>query len=982
MSISSHDVAFREGETVQGFEFRRVCPLPRMRSVAYELEHVRSGLRVLHVHNDDAENLFSIALRTPPRDDTGIAHILEHSVLCGSRKFPVKDPFVAMTRMSMATFINAMTGSDYTVYPVASNVRRDLFNLADVYWDAVFHPLLTESTFRQEGHHLDFADRRDLESALRVSGVVYNEMKGAYSNPDRFVMQRLLSELFPDTPYGRSSGGDPDAIPDLTYDAFLEFHRRHYRPENAFVFLYGDIPTGDHLEFLEARLDGQEREGFRLELPPQPRWDSPRERTASFASDEATASRTFHHLAWIVGDSTDVRDVLSLAVLGEMLLGNPAAPLHRALVESRLGENLTPSAFFTLGLDSAFLVGIRGSEPERRAAFCELVHETLTRSAQEGFSRARIESAFHQYAYETLEITARYPLETAMHAYAQWIHGGDPLGYLRTEELLESIRTEMLGDASMPGRLIRERLLGNPHRLTQTCRPDPDLRRRREQDHATRLDSYRRTLSRGALERIAEEADRLEEEQSRPSPPEAIATLPQLRVSDLPREPIRIPSAVETLAGGVTGIRNDVFSNGVDYLQLAFDLSGLAPELWEYLPLYGRCVAKMGAAGRDFAATAERVAATTGGVSFSPAAAGHAVDTEAIERRGTFSMKTLDGRMDEALEVFEDLVFELDLRDEKRLRDVVVQERATYRSHVLSSGNVYATRSAARGLGPLGALGYRMYGVLQPRLYRDLAEDFAERREELVARLEAIRDHLRGGARFVFSFTGSTRGYERVREAAGRFAAARPADPPAAVDPRALALEPLAPTGYAVPVDMAFCSLCFPAPHRCVSSAAALEVGGLLLSRGYLWDEVRAKGGAYGVRCEWNGGSKWWTLSSYRDPRVRETLDIFRTLADHVRGECWPSEDVQSSIIGVAKDAMRPVRPDSATGLALWRHLCGETPELREERYRALLDLRPGEVREALLEVLEAGLPQGRSAVVGSRERLGGVADLAVEDLV
>jgi len=1003
------------GDRVRGFAFRRVTPLPHMRSVAYELEHVRTRARILHVHNDDTENLFAVAFRTPPADDTGLTHILEHSVLAGSERFPLKDPFVVLTRSSMATFINAMTGIDYTVYPVASNVRRDLFNLAEVYWDAVFHPLLSLETFRREGHHLDFANRADRSSPLVVSGIVYNEMKGAYSSPDRFVTQEIFQRLYPTTCYGRSSGGDPRSIPNLTYDQFVDYYRRHYRPDNAFVFLYGDIPTEEHLAFLESRFAALEPGAPEAVFEREPAWDEPRRFVSAYPVGRADPvdRRTFHYVSWLAGDSRDVRDVLTLGILGELLVGTPAAPLYRALVESRLGEHLGSSGFFTHGLDSGFLVGLRGSEPDRAEAFERVVFDTLERCADEGFAPERVASAFHQYAYMTLEIGSRYPLQVSMSAYAQWLHGVDPLGYFRAQETLETIRDSIEGDPDLFPRLIRERLLGNAHRLSLTAAPDPEWNARRDAEQAASLESLRERLSARELDRIAEEASELERLQETPDPPEVVAKLPFLRVADLPREPTPLPVSREERGGGVTVLRSDVFANGVSYLRLSLDLASLPAELWEWMPLYARCVSKMGAGGDDFARTAERAAESTGDLRMSPATCGHASDSAACVLRATFAMKTLADSADDALALLGDVVRDLDLDDTDRLRDVLLQERATHRAQVPSAGHVYAVRRAVRGFGPLGGLADRLYGLAQPRLATRLADDLDAGVEEAAERLRAIREILRRETRMTVSFTGDDNVHDRVVAAVDRLrrlaesergapdstprsasgsasgsasaSASGSAIAPAATAPEDLALEAIARSGLAAPVDVAFDALAFPAPHesaaRDAGQGAALRVGALLLARGHLWEEIRAKGGAYGVRCAWNAFGGWWVLSSYRDPRILETLDVFERIPAWLESRTWPREEVERTIIAAAKDADPPIRPEAATSLALWRRLQGETDEILRERHASLLALDPDSVREAILEVFRAGMPRARVAVVAARERLE-AAGLPVEDLM
>ncbi len=977
------ETAHAVGDRVAELDVRRVETLPHMGSIAYELEHPASGARMLHVHNHDSENLFSIALRTLADDDSGTPHILEHSVLSGSKKFPVKDPFVIMTRMSMATFINAMTGIDYTVYPVASNVRKDLFNLADVYWDAVFHPALSPETFKQEGHHLNFADRSDPASPLVISGVVYNEMRGAYSVPERCVSQHMLRELFPDTPYGLSSGGDPLAIPNLTYEAFLDFYQRYYRPENAYIFVYGDIPTAEYATFVSERLQGYAREDLRVGAAAQPRWDAPRRTVCEYpvASSDPTEQRTFHEMAWLTGDALDVHDVLRLSVVGELLVGTSAAPLHRALIESKLGENLTASSFFTFGLDSGFLVGLKGSEPDRCEAFERVVLETLERCARDGFPQDQVDAAFHQFAYVTLEINARYPLMTAMNAYSLWLHGADPLGYLRAQEALDSIRDEMRRDPDLAARIVRERLLDNPHRLTVTGRPEPGLSLRRDEELAASLAARRGALTDDQLALIRAEADELQRLQDTPNSEEALATLPRLHVADLPKRPKHIATSRIEVADGLEILRNDVFSNGVNYLRISADLAALPEELWRFMPLFGRCIAKMGAAGDDYVRMAERTAASTGALWFAPGLAGHATDPDACVRRGTFAMKTLDDRVETALGVLRDRIFELDLEDRDRLRDVLLQEKAAYRTQAGTQGHVYATRIATRGFGAIGGLMERVNGATQPRLALELSDAFDEHVDATIARLERIREHLLTAPTWTASFTGSPEAYARIESTLAAWNGERGREERDPVTLESLELAEVKRQGLAAPVDVAYCATAMPAPHASSIDDVGLEIGGLLLARGHLWDEVRAKGGAYGVRCAWSGASKWWVMSSYRDPRIEETLALFAGIADHVREANWSRDEIERTIIAGAKDAEQPIRPESATEAALWRHLQGATPEFREARHAAMLRLDAKGVRTRVLAALDAGLPRANVAVVASRERLE-AAGFPVDDLM
>lgn len=452
MSKTPPPIVYQTPAQVHGFNLNRVTALPGIRANAYEFEHAKSGARLLHLHADDAENLFSVIFPTPPRDSAGLPHILEHAVLGGSRKFPVKEPFFEMVKMSMATFINAMTATDFTVYPVSSNVKQDFFNLADVYFDAVFHPQLTLETFRREGHHWALKNNADVTSDLIIKGIVYNEMKGVYSNPESTMYRRSVQTLFPDTPYSHDSGGDPVEIPSLTYEDFLRFHRVLYHPGNALIFLYGDIPTAESLKFLDERLSEFSRQPRPdTSIPKQPRWTSPRKGTLPYpvGRDEKTDAKTFITLTWIVGDAIEPKDVSDWELLHQVLLGNEAAPLKKAIIESRLGSDLSYSGYGSTGHEATFRVSLKGSEADRAEAFLDLVERTLSSIAETGvgLERERVEAAFQQLTYQHLEIQSQYPMGLMWAASGTWIYGKDPLTFLhrpsiskRAENVMRRIR--------------------------------------------------------------------------------------------------------------------------------------------------------------------------------------------------------------------------------------------------------------------------------------------------------------------------------------------------------------------------------------------------------------------------------------------------------------------------------------------------------------------------------------------------------------
>jgi presequence protease len=956
-------------ERFDGFLVQRVTRLEKLRSTSYELLHEQSGARILHLHNDDAENLFSVTFPTPPSDDTGVPHILEHSVLAGSRRYRVKDPFFEMVKCSMATFINAMTGSDYTVYPVASNVRQDFYNLAEVYWDAVFHPLLPEKTFEREGHHLEFADKKDTASDLIIKGIVYNEMKGARSSPESKVSDLIEKKLWPDTPYGKDAGGDPDIIPELTWQGLRDFHRRFYQPANAFIFLYGDIPTADHLEFLRPRLTELAGTAIHVQLLPQPRWKEPRviKDVYPVAPTDETAGKTFIVLNWLTGSGIDASELFAFSALERILLGNQSAPLRKALIDSKLGEDLSHSGFWANGIDTSFHVGLKGTEPDRADRVLKLVRDTLTEVADRGVTREQFDSALQQLAYRYLEIAPSYPLHLMGYVNSMWMHGADPLTLLHAENHIQKLKDDFAANPRLFSDLIRKKLVDNTHRLMLVVQPDREIQPRKDTEFAQKMKKLKASKTSAELDHIRHNQEELDALLDQPNSPEAIASLPQLRVKDLPPKPRHISTSVENLPGGGVLLRSDVFANGVNYLQVSFDLTGLPPELYPYLPLFGDCIHKMGAAGQDYSAIAQRVAACTGGIGFSAAISSRVDDPDKIIRQATFTTKFLDDKANDALSLLRDLIFEIDPRDVPRLKDVLLQSRAHNRMRPTSDGMGLALRHAARGINVEGHLHEILGGVPQIHLFEKITEAAPD---PLLERIDAIRKFLLNPARMNVSFTGADKPAGLLRNRLTEWSAAMQPSPirDIATDFQPWTSPPR--EGLAAPMNVAYCTTVMPSRHISHPDAPRLAVAARLLSLGYVLEEVRFKGTAYGGGCGYNGTGRIWTFNSYRDPWINRTLDVYSASLKHVKEANWSQGDVDRAIIGTAKEGERPIRPPQASGTALSRYLSGDTPERRNARHAAMLDVTVADVRRVLIEQFESNWSKASVCVTSSRTKL------------
>jgi presequence protease len=947
------------------FTLHRTTPLPGLRSTAYEIRHDPTGARILHLHNDDPENLFSVVFPTPPPDDTGVPHILEHSVLAGSRKYRVKDPFFEMVKSSMATFINAMTGSDYTVYPVASNVKQDFYNLAEVYWDAVFHPLLTEQTFLREGHHLELTP----EGQLIIKGIVYNEMKGAKSSPEAKVWDLIEKNLWPDTPLGRDSGGDPDHIPELTWQGLRRFHHTFYHPTNAYIFLYGDIPTQDHLKFLSHRLAEFQKQDSAPAIPPQPRWKTPRTVSDGYpvAPTDATEGKSFIVLNWLVGNATDTATLFQLGALERILLGNQAAPLRKAIIDSKLGQDLTHSGASSNGADAVFHIGIKGSETARTADFEKLVLSTLKQIADQGVSPDQFDAAIQQLQYRYLEISPSFPLHLMNGAYAMWLHKADPLELFHAKEHIETLKKSFAADPNLFGKFIRQRFLENTHRLTVIAHPDREIQAKKDAEFTEKMTKLKAALSPSQLAEISKNQTELEAILNAPNSPEAIASLPQLQVKDLPRKPKHIPTTIEKLPGGATFLNNDVFANGVNYLLINFDLTALPLDLVPYLSLFSDAVQKMGAANQDFIQIAQRIAAHTGGVAFSPAFHTRVDNPTTLLATGTFSIKFLDDHTQPALDILRDLMFTLDPTDVPRLKDILLQSRAAQRTRPQHDGMGLALRHAASGFNREAYLNEIAGGLPLIRLFEKITDGPTD---QVIANLNRLGDVLQTATPVTASFTGSPKVLDQVRKNIQSWTQSmRAGSAPTTL--RDITPIPDVPRrGLAAPMNVAYCTAVLPAPHMTNPDAPALAVATRLLALNYILEEVRFKGTAYGGSCGYNPTAGLFTFSSYRDPWINRTLDVYANSLNHIRQADWTQGDVDRNIIGSAKEGERPIRPPQASGTALMRHLTGDTKDLRESRHAALLETNLKDVKRVLTNQFESHATQAQICVVSSREKL------------
>jgi len=957
------------GESLLGFRVDAVTELPDVRARAYECTHLATGARLLHLHCNDQENMYAIAFRTTPSDSTGVAHILEHSVLAGSKRYPVKDAFNELSKGTLHTFLNAMTWPDRTVYPVCSAVRPDFWNLASVYTDLVLHPLLSEQTFRQEGHHLEFADLENPESDLVVSGVVYNEMKGAYSSPDRVVYKAVQEALYPDTCYGIDSGGDPEHIPDLTYEQFRNFHESYYSPSNARWYLYGDLPLADHLAFVGQQLQGFGATAVRSEIQLQARWTAPRRVQSSYpiAPEENAAGKTFINVSWMLDSAAKPDQVLLFDVLREALLGTAASPLRKALVDSGLGQDLSPvSGHDTDFQQTLFSAGLRGCEPDSADAVEKLVLGSLERVVQDGLDPQLLQAAFHQIEFRGLEIVPPFPVMLLMRAAAPANYGADPKSGLEFGRLIAQVRARHAADPALFQKLIRSWLIDNPHRLLTVVVPDPTLAAEREARTRSHMAERKARMSAAERATVLAEAKRLKQAQQTPDSPEALATMPRLRLSDVPRRLLTIPTDRRE-SGGVPVIEHPVFSNGVVYVQLAFDVADLSEEEAPWVALLGQATAGLGAAGLDYAAMATRIARVTGGIGYDLSAGVPLRGGPAFQRL-IFHGKALRANSSALAAVLRDLLTASDVHDEKRVREIVLEARNDLQAQVVSRGSLFAYQRAAACLDLARYRIEQWSGTSQMRFLSGLARELEAKVAPTAERIARLQKRVFARGRLTVNLTGDP---DLLRELRGPLEDLLAALPEGKPGPAATSAPPTARSaGVAISSQVNYVAQVLPVAGIFSPAAPALEVLASILSSDYLYARLRVQGGAYGGFASYRPNDGILAFLSYRDPHLVETLDVYRGVGEFVRSGAITPDLLNRSKIGTIGGFDRILSPAEQGMASLRQHFLGLGDPERKAFRDGLLDVTVERLRDLALPAIEAALGDSPRAVLAPRAAL------------
>ena len=965
-------VTLAAGDQLHGFRVLRVEQIPDIRVTAYEIEHEKTGARILHLHCDDRENLYAIGFRTPPADSTGVPHILEHSVLAGSDRFPLKDAFNELMKGTLQTFINAFTYPDKTIYPVASQVRADFFNLARVYTDLVLRPRLLKQTFAQEGHHFELADPEDPDSDLIISGIVYNEMKGAYSSPDNLMYKAIQENLYPETAYANDSGGNPEAIPSLTYEQFRAFHQAYYSPTNARWFLYGDIPTTEHLTFLEEMLSGFNRVKVDSSIKSQLRWSHSAVVNGRYpvGKDEDLKKKTTVNLAWMLTENTDDETALLLQIISGILIGSAAGPLRKALIDSGLGEDLSPVTGLERDLKQIlFAVGLRGTDPEKAPQIETLILETLARLAASGFERDLIEGTLHQVEFQGKEIKRdAYPYGIILmgRVFHTWIYDGDPLAGLNFPRLIEILRCKWAENPTLFQDMLKIWFLDNPHRLLSVMEPDPAYNDERDAAFNKQMAGIKAGLSAEKIEHIRHDAETLKMFQSEADHPEALATLPKLNLRDIQRTVETIPTE-RNFIHSVPAMTHDLFTNGIAYLDLAFDISDIPEALQPYLPLLGKLMTNMGAAGFSYEEMAKRVALKTGGLSCS-LAAGLTAKERTPWQKMIVQVRALHRNTGDAVRILSDILTAGDLSHEIRMRDLIVEKKNRLHASVVPSGHLFAKRLAAAALSLPAYRDEQWRGKTQIRLLTEVAERFQDRKNEFQEKFSQLKELIFRRERLTLNLTADGEGLSPLADAVDGLISHLPGGgaPGIAAMPDLYRQD----AGVDIPAQVCYVAKAMKAPTYADPMAASLFVAARQLSSGYLYKHIRVQGGAYGGMCQYDPMNGLFAFLSYRDPHLVETLHVYRDAVNFLAHERVPGEELEKAIIGTIGALDRPMDPVGRGYTAMIRAFAGLTDEDRQNFRDGVLGVTADAIQETAARYFIPAAESAVIAVYASEDRL------------
>ena len=939
-----------------------------VQSDGFILRHKKSGARIAILSNNDDNKVFYIGFRTPPEDETGVPHIIEHTTLCGSKKFPVKDPFIELAKGSLNTFLNAMTYPDKTVYPVASCNDQDFKNLMDVYLDAVFNPNITkyEEIFKQEGWHYELTGRDD---ELKINGVVYNEMKGAYSSPDEVLSSQIYRSLFPDNTYSKDSGGNPEYIPKLTYEAYLDFYHKYYHPSNSYIYLYGDMDVVERLEWLDKEyLSLYDYKKVNSEINKQPAFDEIKnvEAQYSITMDDTQENKTYLSYNRVVGDTLDEMLYQAFDVLDYALVSSPGAPVKQALIDAGIGDDVYGS--YDAGiLQPVFSFVAKNANASQADEFESIIENTLKEVVKTGINKEALLAGINSSEFKFREADfGQFPkgLLFGLNCLDSWLFD-DMKPFIHLECLGTFAKLRKAVDTDYFEKLIQEYLLDNTHGSSVTVKPKRGLGNEREEALAKELSNYKASLSDEEIKKLIEDTEHLKKYQEEPSSDEDLRKLPMLTRADMKKNAMPFSNIEDELLD-VKVVRHDIESNGIDYISFLFDAGDFAQSELGYLGFFTNALGLVSTEKYSYADLANATNIYTGGISTGTASHPDIKDRNNFVFKFEVKLKVLEKNLDKALELMEQMLLTSDFTDTKRLGELVAQIKARLQANLSSSGHLVAAMRSMSSFSRYALYQDELKGIAFYRSICRIEKELSESPKSVSDKLAAIARKLFARNRMLISFTGNNEAYGNAKPSLEKVIAGF--DKMSAVGNQAEVHFNTAKEAFIDASQIQYVAKTGDFICEGYEYTGALRLLRIILSYDYLWINVRVKGGAYGCMNTFlRSGESYFV--SYRDPNLSDTLDVYDRIPEYIKNFSPDERDMTKYIIGTFSALDTPMNPEAKGSRSLSAYLEGITYEQIQKERNDILNAQPEDIRR-LADLVEAVLNKDSICVIGNENMI------------
>lgn len=939
-----------------------------VQSDGFILRHKKSGARIAILSNNDDNKVFYIGFRTPPEDETGVPHIIEHTTLCGSKKFPVKDPFIELAKGSLNTFLNAMTYPDKTVYPVASCNDQDFKNLMDVYLDAVFNPNITkyEEIFKQEGWHYELTGKDD---ELKINGVVYNEMKGAYSSPDEVLSSQIYRSLFPDNTYSKDSGGNPEYIPKLTYEAYLDFYHKYYHPSNSYIYLYGDMDVVERLEWLDKEyLSLYDYKKVNSEINKQPAFDEIKnvEAQYSITMDDSQENKTYLSYNRVVGDSLDEMLYQAFDVLDYALVSSPGAPVKQALIDAGIGDDVYGS--YDAGiLQPVFSFVAKNANASQADEFESIIENTLKEVVKTGINKEALLAGINSSEFKFREADfGQFPkgLLFGLNCLDSWLFD-DMKPFIHLECLGTFAKLRKAVDTDYFEKLIQEYLLDNTHGSSVTVKPKRGLGNEREEALAKELSDYKASLSDEEIKKLIEDTEHLKKYQEEPSSDEDLRKLPMLTRADMKKNAMPFSNIEDELLD-VKVVRHDIESNGIDYISFLFDAGDFAQSELGYLGFFTNALGLVSTEKYSYTDLANATNIYTGGISTGTASHPDIKDRNNFVFKLEVKLKVLEKNLDKALELMEQMLLSSDFTDTKRLGELVAQIKARLQANLSSSGHLVAAMRSMSSFSRYALYQDELKGVAFYRSICRIEKELSESPKNVSDKLAAIAKKLFARNRMLISFTGNNEAYGNAKPSLEKVIAGF--DKMSAIGNQAEVHFNTAKEAFVDASQIQYVAKTGDFICEGYEYTGALRLLRIILSYDYLWINVRVKGGAYGCMNTFlRSGESYFV--SYRDPNLSDTLDVYDRIPEYIKSFSPDERDMTKYIIGTFSALDTPMNPEAKGSRSLSAYLEGITYEQIQKERNEILNAQPEDIRR-LADLVEAVLKKDSICVIGNENMI------------